>query len=81
MHSPERQKQLPPNFMMENLFQDLYDVDDPAHWEAYSAPPSPIAGCKVSSRKAGNGGIIEKVAEGEGKGENEREREGNGKGE
>ena len=45
MHFSERQKHLPPNFMMDNyLFQDLYDVDAPAHWEAY--------GRKLQKRKA-----------------------------
>ena len=47
MHFSERQKHLPPNFMMENLFQDLYGVDAPAHWEAYRAPRSPMPRVKM----------------------------------
>jgi len=70
--------------MMENLFQDLYGVDAPAHWEAYSAPPSPITGntgLKGGFVAGGNGGgLWENGAEGEGKGENKREREGEGTG-
>ena len=42
-----------PNFMMENLFQDLYGVDALAHWEAYSAPQSPITGLKGASLQEG----------------------------
>ena len=69
--------------MMENLFQDLYGVDAPAHWEACSAPQSPITGLKGGGFAAGGngGGLWEKVAKEEGKGETEREREGGGNGE
>ena len=83
MHFSERQKHLPPNFMMENLFQDLYGVDVPAHWEAYSAPRSPINGLKgrgLRGRREWRG-LWEKVAKEEGKGETEREWEGGGNGE
>ena len=63
--------------MMENLFHDLYGVDAPAHWEAYSAPPSPITFLKGAFAAGGNGGgLWEKVAKEEGKGETEREWEG-----
>ena len=50
----ERQKHLPPNFMMEHLLQGLYmyGVDAPVYWEAYNAPQSP--NCK-------GGGMLWKV--------------------
>ena len=68
---------------MGNLFQDLYGVDAPAHWEAYSAPQSGTFNWFKGGFAAGGngGGLWQKVAKEEGKGETEREREGGGNGE
>ena len=42
--------------MMKNLFHDLYGVDAPAQWEAYSAPQSPITGLKEGMEGVGDYG-------------------------
>ena len=67
--------------MMENLFQDLYGVDAPAH---FSAPlPKPHNWFQGGGGFATEGGIKriwKKVAEGEGRKETEREREPEGEG-
>ena len=67
--------------MMEHLFRDLYGVDAPPHWEAYSAPPNPITGNTGLNGRVLRGGeewrgLWENVAEGEGNRETKREREG-----
>ena len=55
MHFSERQKHLPPNFMMENLFQDLYGVDAPLPIGKLTALPEAhaITGLKGASRQEG----------------------------
>ena len=64
--------------MMENLFQDLYGVDAPAHWEAYSAPQSPITGLKGASLQEGMEGDYGRKSQ---KRKARAKLKGNGKGE
>ena len=67
--------------MMEHLFQDLYGVDAPAHWEAYSAPPNPITGNTGLNgrvlRGGRNGGDYGRTLQ---KGKAREKLKGNGKG-
>ena len=69
--------------MIENLFQDLYGVDAPAHGKLTALPDAPCHNWfKGGFAAGGNGdGLWDKVAKEEGRGETERGREGGGNGE
>ena len=66
--------------MMDNLFQDLYGVDAPAHWETYSAPRKPyaITGLKGASQQEGMEGDYGRKLQ---KRKAKEKLKGNGKGE